>query len=72
MDSNYRTPLIPVRFKVGTHSTSIWLVRKRDIKKLVVGRQIKIFSERYAHPVNVLIEELRYTGVGPLWIVQRW
>jgi hypothetical protein len=70
--NNFRVPLVPVKFKVGTMSSSTWLVRKRDLPLLKVGGQILIFSERWAQGVPVLIDEVRSTGMGELWIVQRF
>lgn len=66
-NGNYRVPLVPVNFKVGTHSSSVWLVPKRDLENLVPGGMLKIYSERYAHPVRVIVDELR----GHLWAVSR-
>lgn len=66
-NGNYRVPLVPVRFKVGTHSSSIWLVPKRDLENLKVGGMLKIYSERYAAPLRVTVDELR----GDLWFVTR-
>jgi hypothetical protein len=65
---NYRVPLVPIHFKVGTMSSSVWLVRKRDLAKLKPGGMLEIFSERYANPVSVLVEEFR----ASLWFVCRF
>jgi hypothetical protein len=32
--SIYRVPMVKVHLKVGTHSSSVWLVRKADLKNL--------------------------------------
>lgn len=69
---NYRVPLVPVMFKVGTGPSSRYFVRKKDMKYLVPGGQIRIFSERYDNGTSVLIEECRSTGMGLLWVVERF
>jgi hypothetical protein len=69
---NYRVPLIPIHFKVGTMSSSIWYVRKKDLKYLTPGGQLRIFTERYDNGTSVLIEEVRSTGLGQLWMCEKW
>lgn len=70
--SNYRVALVPVMFKVGTMSSGQYLVRKKDLKYLTPGGQLRIFRERYDNGISVLIEELRSTGIGPLWVCERF
>jgi hypothetical protein len=70
--TNYRVPLVPVLFKVGTMSSNIFLVRKKDLKFLAPGCQLRIFTERYDNGISVMIEELRNTGMGPLWVCERF
>ena len=69
---NYRVPLVPVYFKVGTHSGNLYFVRKKDLKYLAPGCQLRIFTERYDNGISVLIEELRSTGNRPLWVCERF
>jgi hypothetical protein len=70
--SNYRVKLVPVMFKVGTLSSGRYFVRQKDLKYLTPGGQLRIFTERYDNGISVLIEELRNTGIGPLWVCQRF
>lgn len=70
--TNYGVKLVPVHFKVGTHSSSVYLVRKKDLKFLTPGGQLRIFSERYDNGITVLIEEVRSTGIGQLWVCSRF
>jgi hypothetical protein len=70
--TNYRVALVPIHFKVGTHSSSIYLVRKKDLKFLVPGGQLRIFTERYDNGITVLIEECRFTGIGELWVCEKF
>jgi hypothetical protein len=70
--SNYRVALVPILFKVGTMSSKQYLVRKKDLKFLAPGCQLRIFTERYDNGTSVMIEELRSTGLGPLWVCERF
>ena len=70
--SNYRVPLARVLFKVGTMPSGQYFVRKKDLKYSAPGNQIKIFGERYDNGTRVLIEECRATGVGQLWVCQKF
>jgi hypothetical protein len=69
--SNFRVPLRLAMFKVGTMPASSYLVRKKDLKYLTPGGHLRIFTERYDRGTTVLIEELRHTGVGRLWVCQK-
>lgn len=64
--------LVQVYVKVGTLPGLQYFIRKRDLKKLVVGGHIELFKERYANPEPVILEEMRQTGGGPLWIAYRF
>lgn len=70
--SNYRIALVPILFKVGTMPSGSFLVRKKDLKYLVPGGALRIFTERYDNGISVLVEEVRSTGVGQLWVVERF
>jgi hypothetical protein len=69
---NYRTHLIPMCFKVGTHSTKTYLIRKKDLIYLQPGGQLRIYTERYDSGTTVLVDEVRCTGIGQVWFVERF
>lgn len=70
--SNYRVPLVSILFKVGTMSSHMYFIRKKDLKYLTPGGQLRIFTERYDNGTSVLIDEVRSTGLGQLWVCEKF
>jgi hypothetical protein len=69
---NYRVKLVPVKIKLGTLSSGTFLIRKKDLKYLMPGGALRIYSERYDNGITVLVDECRSTGIGQLWVCQRF
>lgn len=66
--TNYRVPLVKIHVKVGTNSSSVWLIRKKNLRKVKVGASINIYSERWAQATSVIVRERR----AGLWFVDRF